>query len=155
MKVVVLGGDGFCGWPTSLNLSFSGHEVLIIDNLVRRKIDIDLEVQSLTPISSLEERIYQWNKITKKKIKFLNIDLSLNVHRLFTALNDYKPDVIIHFAFIFLIFYVAHTLCVLDFPTTTYLHGHPHPLKLLVYKAHIQYLGRNDHGVCCTGHHSF
>ena len=44
MKVLVLGGDGFCGWPTSLHLSDLGHEVTIVDNLSRREIDIELEV---------------------------------------------------------------------------------------------------------------
>ena len=56
-KVLVLGGDGFCGWPTSLHLSAQGHEVLIVDNLSRRKIDVDLGCDSLTPIASMEDRI--------------------------------------------------------------------------------------------------
>jgi UDP-sulfoquinovose synthase len=52
VKILVLGGDGFCGWPTSLHLSNIGHDVTIVDNLSRRAIDIELEVQSLTPIAS-------------------------------------------------------------------------------------------------------
>ena len=51
MKVIVLGGDGFCGWPCAVNLAEQNHDVIIVDNLSRRKIDIDLEVESLTPIS--------------------------------------------------------------------------------------------------------
>ena len=51
MKIIVLGGDGFCGWPTSLKLSKNGHEVLIIDNLSRRKIDNELKVDTPTPIT--------------------------------------------------------------------------------------------------------
>ena len=50
MKVLVLGGDGFCGWPTALHLSDIGHEVTVVDNLSRREIDLELEVESLTPI---------------------------------------------------------------------------------------------------------
>jgi hypothetical protein len=53
-KVMVLGGDGFCGWPTSLYLSDRGHDVVIVDNLSRRKIDLDLGCDSLTPIASPE-----------------------------------------------------------------------------------------------------
>lgn len=53
-KVLVLGGDGFCGWPTSLYLSDQGHDVVIVDNLSRRNIDIELGCDSLTPISSPE-----------------------------------------------------------------------------------------------------
>jgi len=51
-KIVVLGGDGFCGWPTSLHLSDKGHDVIIVDNLSRRKIDVELGCDSLTPIQS-------------------------------------------------------------------------------------------------------
>jgi hypothetical protein len=56
-KVMVLGGDGFCGWPTSLYLSDRGHDVMIVDNLSRRKIDLDLGCDSLTPIASPEVRM--------------------------------------------------------------------------------------------------
>jgi len=76
MKVVVLGGDGFCGWPTALHLSNIGHEVIIVDNLSRRKIDIDLEVDSLTPIASIGSRIEAWRELTGKNIKFFKIDAS-------------------------------------------------------------------------------
>ena len=63
-KIMVLGGDGFCGWPTSLHLSEKGHEVIVIDNLSRRKIDIDLGCDSLTPIAAAEERVRVWNAIS-------------------------------------------------------------------------------------------
>ena len=53
-KVIVLGGDGFCGWPTSLHLSDQGHDVVIVDNLSRRNIDVELGCDSLTPIASPE-----------------------------------------------------------------------------------------------------
>ena len=58
MKVIVLGGDGFCGWPCAVNLADQNHDVIIVDNLSRRKIDIDLEVESLTPISSITCLLY-------------------------------------------------------------------------------------------------
>jgi hypothetical protein len=57
-KVIVLGGDGFCGWPTSLHLSDQGHDVVIVDNLSRRNIDIELGCDSLTPIQSPDVRIF-------------------------------------------------------------------------------------------------
>ena len=60
MKVLVLGGDGFCGWPTALHLSDIGNDVVIVDNLSRREIDIELEVDSLTPIRPIGERIRVW-----------------------------------------------------------------------------------------------
>ncbi|MCY3654488.1 MAG: NAD-dependent dehydratase, partial [Cyanobacteria bacterium MAG IRC1_bin_28] len=60
MKVLVLGGDGFCGWPCALNLADQGHEVVIVDNLSRRKIDVELGVTSLTPIATVEDRLKAW-----------------------------------------------------------------------------------------------
>ena len=69
MKIIVLGGDGFCGWASALRLSKKGHDVSIIDNLSRRRIDRELKAQSLTPIASIEKRISTWNKINKKKNK--------------------------------------------------------------------------------------
>jgi UDP-sulfoquinovose synthase len=57
MRIAILGGDGFVGWPTSLHLSARGHEVRILDNLSRRLIDTELGAHSLTPIASPGERL--------------------------------------------------------------------------------------------------
>jgi UDP-sulfoquinovose synthase len=72
MKVLVLGGDGFCGWPTSLHLSDLGHDVTIVDNLSRREIDLELEVDSLTPIRPIGERRRVWQILTGKEIGFIS-----------------------------------------------------------------------------------
>jgi UDP-sulfoquinovose synthase len=98
MKVFVLGGDGFCGWPTSLHLSRRGYDVTIIDNLSRRKIDIELGVESLTPIAPIERRLAAWKELTGKDIAFHDFDISENYHRLLTLIREEDPDVIIHFA---------------------------------------------------------
>ncbi len=97
-KVLVLGGDGFCGWPTALHLSRRGHDVTIVDNLSRRKIDIELEVESLTPIRPLGERLLAWKDVSGKTIKFENFTVGENYHRLLTLITEEKPDAIIHFA---------------------------------------------------------
>jgi UDP-sulfoquinovose synthase len=78
MKVLVLGGDGFCGWPTSLHLSAQGYEVAIVDNLSRRKIDIELECESLTPIRPMGERLGVWEELTGNRIDFHNINVAEN-----------------------------------------------------------------------------
>ncbi len=98
MKVIVLGGDGFCGWPCAVNLAEQNHDVIIIDNLSRRKIDIDLEVESLTPIASITERLSAWEEIGGKPMRFLNIDISKQYQKLLNLLIDEKPDSVIHFA---------------------------------------------------------
>lgn len=97
-KVIVLGGDGFCGWPTSLHLSDKGHDVIILDNLSRRKIDIELGCDSLTPIATIEQRIETWKEITGKSIKFYNLDLSTDYFELVQLFKDEKPDAVVHFA---------------------------------------------------------
>jgi len=98
LKVIVFGGDGFCGWPTSLYLSKKGYEVVIVDNLSRRKIDIELECNSLTPIKPINERLMVWRDITGKKIRFYNFDLSKNYSQLVELLKEFKPDAVVHFA---------------------------------------------------------
>jgi UDP-sulfoquinovose synthase len=98
MKVIILGGDGFCGWPTALHLSNIGFEVLIVDNLSRRNIDNELEAYSLTPIKPMGERLRVWKEKTGKVIEFINLDVSEHYHRLLTLLKEYQPDAIVHFA---------------------------------------------------------
>src|SRR6185503_8267873 len=97
-RILVLGGDGFCGWPTSLYLSRQGHDVTIVDNLSRRKIDVELEVESLTPIRPISERLAAWRELTGREIRFESITIGENYHRLLTWIREEKPDVIIHFA---------------------------------------------------------
>ena len=98
MRVLVLGGDGFCGWPTSLYLSDRGHEVTIVDNLSRRKIDIDLEVESLTPIRPISERIRVWGDVSGREIGFTSLDLATEYDRLVAVLSGLRPEAIVHFA---------------------------------------------------------
>jgi UDP-sulfoquinovose synthase len=98
MKIFVLGGDGFCGWPTSLYLSRRGHDVVILDNLSRRKIDIELEVDSLTPIRPIGERLRAWKEASGKSITFESVTIGENYARLVNLIRDHRPDVIIHFA---------------------------------------------------------
>jgi UDP-sulfoquinovose synthase len=98
MKVLVLGGDGFCGWPTSLHLSDAGHDVTIVDNLSRREIDVELEVESLTPIRPMGERLRVWKELTGKDIGFVNIDLAEEYERFERLLRELSPDAIVHFA---------------------------------------------------------
>ena len=97
-KIIIFGGDGFCGWPASLYLSENEYEVIIVDNLSRRKIDIELECESLTPISSIEDRILKWNKISNRKIRYINIDVAKNYKKVLDLFLSEKPDAVVHFA---------------------------------------------------------
>jgi len=98
LKVVVLGGDGFCGWPTALHLSARGHEVAIVDNLSRRRIDGELGVQSLTPILPVAERLTAWKAVSGRDIAFHDLTVGKDFDRLLDLLQAMKPDAIVHFA---------------------------------------------------------
>ncbi|MCF8007890.1 MAG: NAD-dependent epimerase/dehydratase family protein [Methylovulum sp.] len=98
IKIIILGGDGFCGWPTALFLSRLGHEVLIVDNLSRRNIDNELETNSLTPISPMTERLRIWNQVSGKNINFINLDVAKEYYQFRQVIVNFKPDTIIHFA---------------------------------------------------------
>ena len=98
MKVIIFGGDGFCGWPTALHLSARGWDVVIVDNLSRRNIDNELEVQSLTPIRTMGERISAWKELTGQTIGFVNMTIGKEFDRLVALIRDEKPDSVVHFA---------------------------------------------------------
>lgn len=97
MKIIVAGGDGFCGWPTALYLSKQGHDVSIIDSMIRRKWDQELGANSLTPIASLEDRVQRWQEITGKTIKIYQGDLN-HFDFLREVFRQELPDAFVHFA---------------------------------------------------------
>jgi len=98
VKIAILGGDGFCGWPASLFLSDQGHEVAIVDNLSRRAIDAELGAESLTPIASIEERLAAWKEVSGKDISFANIDIAQDYAGFVEFLRSFTPDAVVHFA---------------------------------------------------------
>lgn len=97
-KIIVCGGDGFCGWPTSLGLSEAGYEVIIIDNLARRKWDVELECESLTPIAPISKRIDRWREETGLEIRFERLDIAENYRALTNILESNRPVAVVHFA---------------------------------------------------------
>jgi UDP-sulfoquinovose synthase len=97
-SVLVMGGDGFCGWPTALHLSALGDNVTIADNQSRRRIDTELGIDSLTPIASIEDRLACWTRVTGKTIGFQRIDIAQDFDELKDFLAQTRPDAIIHFA---------------------------------------------------------
>jgi len=98
MKILVIGGDGFCGWPTALHLSNLGHDVVIVDDLSRRKIDVELEVESLTPIRPISVRLKAWKEVSRRDIRFEMINVAKNYARLLRLIENERPDAMVHFA---------------------------------------------------------
>ena len=98
MNVIIFGGDGFCGWPTALYLSQLGHNVTIVDNLSRRRIDTDLDVESLTPIVPITERLKVWQAVTGRVIDFSPLDIATDYEGLCELLRTLTPEAVVHFA---------------------------------------------------------
>jgi UDP-sulfoquinovose synthase len=97
MRVMVLGGDGYCGWATALYLSSQGHEVSIVDNFVRRQWDHELGAQTLTPILPLSDRLRTWSRLTGKNISLFVGDVT-DYDFFLGAMKQFEPEAIIHFA---------------------------------------------------------
>ena len=97
MKIIVLGGDGYCGWATSLYLSAKGHSVTIVDNFLRRQWDHELGAQTLTPISPLSDRLRAWYRLTGKTIDTAVGDVA-DYDFLFSTIKACEPNAIVHFA---------------------------------------------------------
>jgi UDP-sulfoquinovose synthase len=97
MRVLVLGGDGYLGWPTALHLSDNGHEIAIVDNFARRRYDEELGVESLVPIEDMETRVAAWEEISGKRITAYKGDL-LDEEFAFQVLREFAPDAVVHFA---------------------------------------------------------
>ena len=88
----------FGGWPTALHLSSKGHDVAIVDNLSRRKIEHELSSYSLTHIAPIKTRLNCWLQETGKKIDFHYLDISSDYNKLLQQIINFKPDTIVHFA---------------------------------------------------------
>lgn len=93
----MVGGDGFCGWAATLELLNKGHNVVIVDNLIRRKIDTENKTLSITPIVSIEERINIANETFKGNASFVFCDVSKEYDLLVKTIKDNSIDTIIHF----------------------------------------------------------
>jgi UDP-sulfoquinovose synthase len=96
MKVLVIGGDGYCGWATALYLSNRGYEVGILDSLVRRHWDNELGMETLTPIAPIHQRLQRWQDLTSKSIDLFIGDIT-NYEFLHKALHEFQPTAIVHF----------------------------------------------------------
>ena len=97
MRILILGGDGYLGWPQSLYLSSKGHEVTIFDNLMRRHFDLERGFNSLAPIYTLHERIAAWKEISDRQIQ-LCIGDTMDYEAVAAVFQAAQPEVVIHFA---------------------------------------------------------
>lgn len=96
MRVMIIGGDGYCGWATSLQLSARGHQVAIFDSLVRRHWDQQLGVDTLTPIQPIARRLARWQELSGKTISLYVGDTN-HYESLSKAVREFAPEAIVHF----------------------------------------------------------
>ena len=96
MKVLVVGGDGYCGWATALYLSDRGYDVGIVDSLVRRHWDQTLGVDTLTPIAPIRHRVDRWHQLTGKKIELFVGDIC-DYPFVQSFMRKFEPEAILHF----------------------------------------------------------
>ncbi len=97
MRIAVLGADGYCGWATLLHLSARGHTVAAVDNFIRRQWDLDLGVQTLTPIRPLQERLRVWREISGKDVSLFIGDVT-DYDFVSSVISTFRPDAVVHFA---------------------------------------------------------
>ena len=91
MRILVLGGDGYCSWPTALYLSRGGNDVAIVDNFQRRTWDHELGTQTLTPIRPLTERLRSWQRLTGREIESFVGDI-LDYEFLSEVMKTFEPE---------------------------------------------------------------
>ncbi len=96
MRILILGGDGYLGWPTAMYLSRRGHEVAVFDNFAKRRWEIELNVEPLIPIHTLQDRVSAWREVTGLKIDLFVGDLR-NYGVIESALTEFRPDAIVHY----------------------------------------------------------
>ena len=97
MNVVILGGDGYCGWATALYLCDRGHRVTIADSGIRRRWDVQLGIASLVPIAALAERVAAWTASGGAPIDAVELDVT-DYGALCALLEEARPDAVVHFA---------------------------------------------------------
>ncbi|HEY3845202.1 MAG TPA: NAD-dependent epimerase/dehydratase family protein [Acidimicrobiales bacterium] len=96
MKILVLGGDGYLGWPTALHLSALGHDITVVDNLVRREYDAEMGVDSLVPIAPIEERVKKWKEVSGRQVG-VRVGNLTDAAFTYGVVAECKPDAIVHF----------------------------------------------------------
>jgi len=97
MRVLILGGDGYLGWPTAMQFSARGDEVTVVDNFAKRQWELEEGIEPVVPIPTLHRRIARWQEVTGKTIRMRVGDLC-NHRFVYTLLEETRPDAIVHYA---------------------------------------------------------
>jgi UDP-sulfoquinovose synthase len=96
MRILVLGGDGYLGWPTAMYLSTRGHDVGVVDNFAKRRWEMELNVEPLFPIHTLHDRVSAWREVTGRAIDLFVGDLR-NYGAVREAVESFRPEAVVHY----------------------------------------------------------
>ena len=96
MKILILGGDGYLGWPTAMHLSHRGHTIAVLDNFAKRRWEMELNIEPLIPIHTLHDRVKTWREISGEQIELFVGDLR-NYGVVEGVLDQFRPDAIVHY----------------------------------------------------------
>jgi UDP-sulfoquinovose synthase len=96
MRILILGGDGYLGWPTAMRFSERGHEVSVVDNFSRRRWLSDTGADSLTPIGTLEDRVDAWREVSGREIRTFVGSIE-DAEFLDGVVADTLPEAIVHY----------------------------------------------------------
>jgi UDP-sulfoquinovose synthase len=98
MRILILGGDGYLGWPTAMYLSSKGHEIAVLDNMVKRFWEAEIGVEPLGPIRPLHIRVQRWEELTGRKISVFIGDIAENHRLIYKVMDEFRPDAVVHYA---------------------------------------------------------
>jgi UDP-sulfoquinovose synthase len=96
VRILILGGDGYLGWPTAMHFSAQGHDVAVVDNYLRRRTVLEAGSDSLTPVLNLHQRVDAWRKITGRTIEAHLFDLC-DYEPLDALFKSFQPDAVVHY----------------------------------------------------------
>ena len=98
MRIMVLGGDGYLGWPTAMHFSQLGHDVLVVDNLAKRQWEAEVDSSPLQPLPTLRHRSRVWQEVTGKQIQVAIGDIAENHRFVYDTIGEFQPEAVIHYA---------------------------------------------------------
>ena len=98
MKILILGGDGYLGWPTAMYFSAQGHDVAVNDNMIKRFWEAEIGVEPLNPVPTLYTRVQRWKQTTGRDIRLFVGDIARNSRIVYRMFEEFLPDAVVHYA---------------------------------------------------------
>jgi len=97
MKICILGGDGYLGWPTAMHFSARGHDVMVVDNMAKRGWEAEVGATPLEPVPSMQERARHWRQKKFRHIETVIGNIADEGQVMRDICHDFRPDAIIHY----------------------------------------------------------